>query len=87
MSPIKYFVLKEELFKRDISLSCFARELDVPTPVLSGKGSPFPIEKLDRAVELLNNWPGPKKKRKSKQSWNKLEPVCREMLLVLQGDK
>lgn len=88
MSPIKYFVLKEELFKREISLTSFARELGVPTPVLSGKGSPFPLERLDRAIDLLNNWPGPTKKRKSRQSWaNKLEPVRREMLLAVQGDK
>lgn len=79
---IKYFVLKEELFKREISLTAFAKALDVPTPVLSGKGSPFPLDKLDRAIELLNDWQGPRKTKRTLYIQPKdLTPVTREMLI------
>lgn len=79
---IKYFVLKEELFKREISLTAFAKALNVPTPVLSGKGSAFPLEKLDHAIELLNNWSGPRKAKRTLYIQPKdLKPVTKEMLI------
>ena len=77
----KYFVLKEELFKRDITLSEFATALGVATPTVSGNGAPFPLEKLDLAVELLNNWTGPTKARRPHKTRSNIKLATREMFI------
>lgn len=78
----KYYILKEEIYKREISLQEFAKALGVPTPVLSGNGSPFPMEKLEMAIQLLNDWRGPTKLNTSKSYKPKLLlPVTKEMLV------
>ena len=52
-STIKYWVLKEELPKRQIAIIDFAKALGVTTGVLTGAGSTFPAAKVERVVELL----------------------------------
>jgi len=79
---IKYWLLREELQKREIALTDFAQALDLKYEALSGKGTPFPIEKLQEAVELLNNWTGPRRSHTRNARPMKATAITAEMLLA-----
>lgn len=77
---IKYWVLREELQRRHIAVAHFAKALGVTTGVLTGTGSAFPMEKVERLVELLNNWDGPRRPKVRNVRLMKVSPVTTEML-------
>jgi|GEM_PF-5711108 len=80
----QYFVLLQEMQKRCISTKQLALALGVTDNVVRGTKGNFPLEKIDRCVELVNNWTGPTNgqpgKRLSKPA--ELRPVTREILLI-----
>ena len=79
---IKYWLLKEELQKRHIAISDFAKALGVTTVVLNGNGSAFPLEKVERVLELLNYWNGPRRPKVRNVRLMQARPVTREMLVT-----
>mgnify|MGYP001166943712 CR=1 FL=1 len=76
---IKYYVLREMLERRRISVNRFADALGETVNVVKGTKGDFPLEKLDQCVYLLNNWDGP---RTSLSVPSSLKTVTREMLLA-----
>ena len=79
---IKYWLLKEELQKRHIRVIDFAKALGVTTTVLAGTGAAFPMEKVDRMIELLNNWDGPRRPKVGNVRLMQPGPVTREMMVT-----
>lgn len=76
---IKYYVLREMLERRRISVNRFADALGETVNVVKGTKGDFPLEKLDHCIYLLNNWDGP---RTSLSVPSSLETVTKEMLLA-----
>lgn len=83
----QYFILLAEMEKRAIPLNPFAQALGVTPPVVKGSKGDFPLEKIDQALDLLNNWTGPISNRRSgplgpARKTENLQPVTRQMLLT-----
>jgi len=79
---IKYYVLREMLERRRISVNRFADALGETVNVVKGTKGDFPLEKLDLCIELLNNWTGPRTGQLGLIKPGTSETVTREMLLV-----
>jgi len=76
---IKYYVLREMLERRRISVNRFAEALGETVNVVKGSKGDFPLEKLDYCIYLLNNWDGP---RTTLSVPTYVETATKEMLLV-----
>ena len=79
---VKYWLLKEQLQRRHIAIIDFAKALGVTPGVLSGSKAVFPMEKVDRLIELLNNWDGPRRPKVRNERLVQPSPVTREMLVT-----
>lgn len=83
----QYFVLLSEMEKRSIPLNPFAQALGLTPPAVKGNKGDFPLEKIDSAIDLLNNWTGPLSNRRNgplgpARKPENLKPVTRQMLLI-----
>ena len=83
----QYFVLLAEMEKRAIPLNPFAQALGLTPPAVKGSKGDFPLDKIDEAIDLLNNWTGSLSNRRngplsSARKLDNLKPVTRQMLLV-----
>ncbi|HEY9681544.1 MAG TPA: hypothetical protein V6C86_08180 [Oculatellaceae cyanobacterium] len=57
--PLQIWWLLDELKKRKISQVSFAERLGISVPVLTGRKSVFPADKVAECMHLLENWNGP----------------------------
>ncbi|MBA3992550.1 MAG: hypothetical protein C0469_03415 [Cyanobacteria bacterium DS2.3.42] len=79
---IKYYVLREMLERRRISVNRFAEALGETVNIVKGTKGDFPMDKLDLCIELLNNWSGPRTGQVGLIKPGTSETVTKEMLLA-----
>lgn len=79
---IKYYVLREMLERRRISVNRFADALGETVNVVKGTKGDFPLDKLDLCIDLLNNWSGPRTGQAVFIKTGTIETATKEMLLV-----
>jgi hypothetical protein len=55
-APLQFWWLIDELKKKKIPQSKFAKRLGVTTAVLTGRSGVFPADKVEECLQLLANW-------------------------------
>ena len=54
--PFKIYLLVDELKRRKIPQTAFAKRLGVTVAVLTGRAGVFPAEKVQECMQLLESW-------------------------------